>query len=280
MFPEFEIVPIVTIKSLVTAFQKKLDNNYYYTGEIHDFWEFVYVMDGKIGVAADAKVFELEKGDIIFHKPREFHKIWSHQGKKPTVFIMAFSTEGKSMSLFENAIFNLSENETPKIKVLIDYFYSIQVQSPPGEDFIKYWNPTQTFVQIGTNHLNTFLLWLMENKAPKQIEETEEHTSSIYRKAIAVMNDNVYRNISTQQIATECGVSLTQLKRIFSKYSPYSIHKHFLNIKILKAINLLEDGFSVREISDMLSFKNPNYFSVVFKREIGYSPVNYRNTII
>lgn len=35
-------------------------------------------------------------------------------------------------------------------------------------------------------------------------------------------------------------------------------------------------GKSVKEISEMLSFSSPNYFTAVFKKEKGMTPTKYR----
>ncbi len=44
-------------------------------------------------------------------------------------------------------------------------------------------------------------------------------------------------------------------------------------------IALLEEGRSIADISERLSFSSQNYFTVVFKRETGVSPGVYRNRL-
>ena len=53
--------------------------------------------------------------------------------------------------------------------------------------------------------------------------------------------------------------------------------QYFIKLKVLKAIKYLEEGYSVGEISDMLGFSNPSYFSVVLKKETGHSPGFYKS---
>ena len=71
-YPEFKS----GIKSFVAAFKKKFENEYYFVGEMHNFWELVYVTEGSLFVSEDNRIYKLNEGDIIFHKPMEFHKIW------------------------------------------------------------------------------------------------------------------------------------------------------------------------------------------------------------
>ena len=42
------------------------------------------------------------------------------------------------------------------------------------------------------------------------------------------------------------------------------------------AIELLEKGALVSEVSEQLGFSNPNYFSLVFKRETGHTAIQHR----
>ena len=51
----------ISITSLFTIFEEIFDRNYYFEGESHDFWEFVCVLDGTLGVTAGEDILILEK---------------------------------------------------------------------------------------------------------------------------------------------------------------------------------------------------------------------------
>ena len=46
--------------------------------------------------------------------------------------------------------------------------------------------------------------------------------------------------------------------------------------KILYAKKLLAGGMGVTEVAEKMSFSSQNYFSVVFKRKVGVSPLQYK----
>ena len=85
---------------------------------------------------------------------------------------------------------------------------------------------------------------------------------------------------TVDELADLCGMSTSNLKKVYSMYSVFSIHKYFVKLKIARAIEMLEEGYNVTEISDKLGFNNQNYFSIVFKRETSMSPLNYRKNIL
>jgi quercetin dioxygenase-like cupin family protein len=63
------------IDSVVTVHYFEFACDYIYEGEAHDFWEFVYVDKGELENMADDKGFKLKQGEMIFHKPNEFHNL-------------------------------------------------------------------------------------------------------------------------------------------------------------------------------------------------------------
>ena len=50
-------------------------SNFSFCGERHDFWEFICVDKGEVGVTADQQFTILKRGDIAFHQPNEFHNV-------------------------------------------------------------------------------------------------------------------------------------------------------------------------------------------------------------
>ena len=89
----------------VSYFAGNIHNaRYSYTGEKHDFWELVYVDKGELEVAADYEGYKLKEGDIIFHKPNEFHNLWANGISAPNVLVISFVCHSPMMSFFENKI--------------------------------------------------------------------------------------------------------------------------------------------------------------------------------
>ena len=108
---------------------------------------------------------------------------------------------------------------------------------------------------------------------PKLVDNEE---TRLYKKAINTLEEKIFSNISVEELARECNISTAQLKRVFSKYAGIGIHEYFLQIKILYAKKLLSGGMGVTEVAEKMSFSSQNYFSVVFKRKVGVSPLQYK----
>lgn len=94
----------------------------------------------------------------------------------------------------------------------------------------------------------------------------------LYKQIMKILNDHIYSDISVEEVARLCNISISGLKKNFKKYSGTSIHRHFIVLKIIRATELLQTDMS-------LNFDNQNYFSAVFKRVIGISPSAFRKDL-
>ena len=111
---EYKITPIerlINVKSVITAFNAERQKGYYFSGEMHNFWELVFVVSGRVMATADEKVLTLEAGQLLFHKPMEFHRIWSADDSMPRLAIISFEADGEAMQYFENAVISISPGE-------------------------------------------------------------------------------------------------------------------------------------------------------------------------
>ena len=80
-----------------------------------------------------------------------------------------------------------------------------------------------------------------------------------------------------EQLAELCGCSVSNMKRIFSRYSDRGVAKYFLTVKIQRAMQLLDAGMSTAEVARRLGFAETGYFHTVFRRETGMTPGTYRH---
>ncbi len=84
-------------------------------------------------------------------------------------------------------------------------------------------------------------------------------------------------DIPISQIARECSVSESGLRKIFSDQLGISPIQYRLKEKLNKAKYLLEStDMSVGEISDKLNFYDAAYFCRLFRKQTGLSPKQYR----
>ena len=97
---------------------------------------------------------------------------------------------------------------------------------------------------------------------------------------IRAMNENYHREYSVENYAKMCNLSISQFIRNFKKQTMYSPAKYIEKIRIAKAKELLcSSNLSIAEISSIVGYKDPYYFSKVFKKVASITPSEFRNMI-
>ncbi len=84
-------------------------------------------------------------------------------------------------------------------------------------------------------------------------------------------------NFSVDDLAKAIGVSRVQLYRKVKALLDCSITDYILNRRLKKACYLLmNESYSISEITYMVGFSTPNYFSTVFKAKYGCTPSEFK----
>lgn len=271
IWPEFPLPEGVRVLSLYTVFEESYGENYFRAGEAHDFWEVVYAPEVSIGVTAGETDFVLAPGQMIFHPPMEFHRVWSVNNVPPHIMIISFRAE--YFQLVGPRLFSLSDAQKKDFFEVFSIFRS-NLEFYAGS--VSNIRPGCSYeIQKGIRKWEHFLL---------QMEQLEEGSQPInyftesnkYRQIVMFLEANLSRSLTLAEISDACGISVSNLKKIFSQHTGMGLKRYFIERKIRTAVSLLRRGLSVKETAYALGFEDPNYFSTVFKRVTGFSPLNYR----
>lgn len=91
---------------------------------------------------------------------------------------------------------------------------------------------------------------------------------------------NLERPLSVMKLAQVSGLSRAHFSRVFAESEGMPPGEFVLQKRLQRATKLLtvEPQLSVKEVSMMSGFEDPNYFAKVFRRYFGASPTEFRTT--
>ena len=118
----YESIPLakdLSVEKIYTIHYFEYCNDFSYPGEQHDFWEFQCVDKGTARIQADEEVHVLTHGQIIFHRPNEFHNLSATGNHAPNIVVVSFACNSPCMSFFEKQILTLSDTERTLIGKII-----------------------------------------------------------------------------------------------------------------------------------------------------------------
>ena len=129
-------------------------------------------------------------------------------------------------------------------------------------------------------HSLSILLILLERSRRKLAEDTTEHDGSlsIFQAFIGLLEAHLRARHDVGFYASHVHLTPRQLSTIAKKCTGRTAKQIILERVILESKRLLtHSNASVKEISYALGFKDPSYFSKVFKHVTGMSPNQFKD---
>ncbi len=280
----------IAISNIVTVLYLENNPDFVFEGESHDFWEFAYVDKGSMVFVADGKEFLLRSGEMVFHKPFEFHRLEARKLSSPNISVVSFSCHSPAMKYFENRIFKLNAEEKALFSNLLKEglsAFSPLTNAPPVYGMRPIADAPFGARQMTFALLEQFLIMLMRRNdaainrksrslSPMSVEKYPKELQEI----IAYMDDNISKRLLVEDIAAEFSMSTSSLKKLFTKHARCGVIDCFNSRKLLKAKQLIRDGkMSMTEIGETLGFNSIHYFSKLFRQKLGKSPSEYRRSV-
>ncbi len=250
----------------------------------HDQWEFFYVDGGEVNCLTEEESKMLKAGDIIFHSPGEIHNTVCNGKKAATMFNVLFYCDSPAIEYFKNKTLKISERAANTLKALMDeclatyrvsnHPITLRDDAPLGGE------------QMSLLLFEELLLLLMrelEGDGNRAIGNHKNISADpiIIEEICDYMRDNLYGKLTLNDLSEKFHFSKTFLCDIFKKHVGCSPISYYLDLKLTESKRLLrEDNITVRQISEILGFESPEYFSRYFKKRVGHSPRNFRKMLI
>lgn len=273
----YPVNTLIRIVELFSFFLTKYEKAFSFCGEMHPFWECMYVVKGAVSVSADDRLYDLHEGDVIFHKPLEMHKFDVISEESASILVFSFNARGELIDHFVDKVYSLSAQQKRVMHELMEYADS----RITGHDYTKPY-PFLYLAEFGkdpfysqnvASYIERLMVSLINDGTETSVSDS--YDSILFRKAVSYMNEKIMENPSILEIAKHVGTSSASLKRLFSKHTSLGVHKFFLKLKLKSAAEMLLEGAKVTEVAYKFNFSSQGYFSKVFKKEIGINPSDY-----
>ncbi len=290
-FTRHSFEKLLEIEKIITIFYMELSKSFCYDGERHDFWEMVYIDKGEMLCTADKNQFTLKSGEMTFHRPGEFHNLSGDGRSAPNVSIITFETMSPLMKNFEGKIFKLSSEEKNMLSLLFEEGLScyrlVDEANPLLQELKRRDDAPLGSSQMTKNLLEAFLIMLCRSTdvVTKKMRRSYKIGDALVpyniKEILDFLEENIYGKITVSDIAKKLSKSESSIKQLFSSYQKNGIIKYYNSLKIEEAKKLLRSGkYNIAEVSTMLSFDTPQYFSKCFKKETNMTPSQYKLSII
>ena len=188
---------------------------------------------------------------------------------QPHVLVLTFENEGVLPSKLKEGVFFLTPAETERYKTA---FMSLHY------NFYNRENEANINAIEAAWNISAFLIYLVQKHTPINYL-SNSHSAEEYHKIIEIMEAAVRENVTLPIIASRNAISVSTVKNLFKIYAGMSPKAYYSRLRGNEALQLLADGKSIEEVSEMLNFSSPSYFSIFFKKQFGVPPGQYRSNL-
>lgn len=275
---------VINVSRIVTIHYYEFGPSFVFQGEKHDFWEMVYVDKGSVEICRDGERVVLGQGQIVFHRPNEFHSIRA-LNSAPNFFVISFVCASEAMCSFERYQTKLDRTLKNYISSIIqetEKTYVIPKNDPDLKKLERKDNAPlggEQLIKTYLEQLLIFLLRLLTAKGETAVfPQKDEQRDPLVQAIGTYLRERVEETVRIEDLCYEFGYSRSFLSRQFQTQTGQTLAAYATKLKVERAKQLIrETDMNFTQISARLAFENPQYFCRVFKRCTGMTPTEFKN---
>lgn len=236
---------------------------------ILDDYKIALVIKGKGLLKLEEKEIEIKAGDLFILFPGVRHLYYADPEDPWELLWVSFNGRACG-SIMDSMIFShdypiihgVSSNII--IQLLTNMMFELE------NDLSDYALKATGFLYIFFSELIPYTKKINEQQTVKTNEDS-------IKKALAYIDVNYHQDIDVDILSRYVNFSRSHFSRLFKKEVKLSIPEYLNKVRIQKAKTLLTGtDMSVRDVARAVGFKDPFYFSKIFKEIEGQAPSLYK----
>lgn len=185
------------------------------------------------------------------------------------------NSERRIVKEYLNCLRTLDEDEgyEENIRIIFRSYYRVLKQKNMERCIDSKWM-RETFDSI--DKIETWLWSRMIDFHKIMVQNQMTGYSRITLQTLSYIHKNYEKNISAQTIADDMNISEGHIRRVFKEEMNLTVADFLTNYRITKAKEFMKKGdIRVTQVYQKVGFTSSQYFSSVFKKNVGISPSEY-----
>lgn len=239
----------------------------------HEMYEVMLFDHFRGWVWVDGEVYPVDGSYLVYVHPLAIHE-YNWGGGTTSWYIAQFNNKLLSQIGFETPlprfpkIIKLKTLELMRIRSLFSWYNELESFQDSGN--------------IRTDILKVILRWVGEhgNGAGNNFQSDGLKAFSKFHPFLEYLEENEKYTMSVAEAAKLCSLSRSHFLAMFKKQFKITFSQFLLNRRINTAkMYLVEQDLNISDISRRLEFREPTYFTKVFKDEVNLTPREFKKRI-
>lgn len=149
-----------------------------------------------------------------------------------------------------------------------------------GENLLSQIEDEQNTRQFGSEYVKASLLQVVlvaiKRAQLRQPQVNSPHSTcrrELIEQALAYMDEHYQDKLNTASLSHESGLSESYFRTLFKDVTGLTPLEYITRLRIIKSLEFIQrDGVTIRQAAEMVGIYDPNYFTRMFKKVMGYPP--------
>lgn len=218
---------------------------------------FIFPIKGRAKIEFDQEVYMAEPGKVI-HGCKNKHVSFTIIGNEAFEHINIYYIADKhtNPNAYMNSTFEVKVSHYEKLLKSLEDLIALSS---------KHQLMSQVNLQIQTS---LFLRELFTDYNYKKELSEKEFTLEVSR----FISENYMQEITLSTLSERYGEKANRISYLFDKYLNIRPIDYLIQCRMAAAYKLLNQGYSVKEVSKRVGYNDEFYFSRLFKRNLGVTP--------
>ncbi len=271
---------VVDVKEFLALEHLDFEGRYKEYVEKHDFWEICYVEKGNITLIVKDRTYSLCENQLMMIPPNKSHSYLSPLGNASRVYVICFESFSSALRPLAERLFSLEVGQVASINIIKEECAkTFRMNSRDQLEVVD--APVFGGQQAMLLQLEYLLICLIrelsrENSGIEFLKE-ESFYEELTDVVIRYLRENIDKKIYLDDVCNRFNYSRSFLCKTFKEQTGMTLISYLNILKIDEAKRRLkETSATVTSISTALGFSELKYFNVLFKKQVGVTPLTYR----
>lgn len=263
--------------------------SYFDTGGFPWHWhpeiELTLILSGDMEYQVNDNIYCLKEGEGLFCNTNVLHSGHEYQSEDCSYLSVTFHPRilyGYSSSVMQNKYMNhiLKSPSLASICFTPEESWRKRVLEKLGViHMLDQTHPASEEIQI---QIALLQIWqeIYEHVEAKEsgYSENGRDTERI-RRIMEYIQKHYGEKITLEDLAGQVHLCRSESCRLFKRYMNQSMFEYLLDYRVERSLELLrQSSLDVTQIAGQVGFENPGYYSRIFKRKMGCTPLEYRKS--
>lgn len=231
-------------------------------------YQIIYVASGKAHFYFNGVEQIISAGNMVIYRPKEEQRYYYYAADHTQVYWVHF-TGGNVKNILRK--YGIADH----MRVLYTGT-SLEYKQLFEQMIHELTLCKEDYEELLVGYLQHLLILIHRSINNKPREKTLLLVSSM-DNAVRYFHENYNKQICIEEYAAKQHMSVSWFIRNFKEYTDVTPTQYLLSLRISNAQTLLETtNYNVTEISEIVGYNNPLYFSRLFKKQVGMSPSDFR----